>query len=369
MSFFISNFKPMTIYSYNSYIKTTFYYVIFFIILIALTNFIIDPGKVYSKYSFYENKDMAEEYVKKLTSSKYGLSIPKNTLNERNLKKTLAKYPIDYDCAIIGSSHVMQVSTVRKHNSLQDLCSNMKNLGVSGGSLEDYLALTNIILNNKKHLPKTIVFGIDPWSLKLNQDIRWSEYKQDYFDMRNKLLLSNESTSFVDKSLIFNLINLQYFKRSLGVLFTGEILYNPIQVSEFIYSNGLKSPVTLPDGSHIYASEYIKNARQSINKISGSHSYKIVKGKFYHPHAVNLFKKLITHLKEREINVVLLLTPYHYKVWSVESQPIVEVMKTVENKIRSLAESLEIQVIGSYNPNAVGCLPDEFYDAMHAKSE
>jgi len=360
----------MTIYSYNSYIKTIFYYVIFFIILIALTNFIIDPGKVYLKYSFYENEDAAEEYVKKLTSSKYGLSIPKNTWNERNLKKMLAKYPIDYDCAIIGSSHVMQVSTVRKYNSLQDLCSSMKNLGVSGGSLEDYLALTNVILNNKKHLPKTIVFGVDPWSLKLNQDARWSEYKQDYFDMRNKLLLPNESTSSNDKDLIFNLINLQYFKRSLGVLFTGEILGgSSIQVSEFIYSNGLTNPVTLPDGSHVYASEYIKNARQSINKISGRHNYKIVQGKFYQPHAVNLFKKLITRLQEKEINVVLLLTPYHHKVWNIESQPIVEVMKTVENKVRSLAESLEIQVIGSYNPYTVGCLPDEFYDAMHAKSE
>ena len=358
----------MTTNSYNTYIKNIAYYVVFIMMFVILINFTVDPGNIYPKLSIQKDNVTLKTHIEELLGSEYGVFMPSG-INERSIKKALAEYPINYDCAVIGSSHVMQISAVRKHNSLQDICLSMKNLGVSGGSLEDYLALSNIILNNTKYLPKTIVFGVDPWSLKLNQESKWVEYEQDYLDMRKELLQSISSSNLASKSLILNLINLQYFKRSLIALFTDSVSSTSTPVPKFDYSNGLIRAVTLPDGSLVYSSENIENNKESIKKISGKHNYKIVKDKFYHPHAVELFQKLITHLKTKGIDVVLVLTPYHHKVWSIKSQPIIGVMKAVEKRVHDLAESLEIQVIGSYNPNIVGCLPDEFYDAMHAKSE
>ena len=39
----------------------------------------------------------------------------------------------------------------------------------------------------------------------------------------------------------------------------------------------------------------------------------------------------------------------------------------LEQKFRDIAFQQEIQIIGSYDPNIVGCTSDEFYDAMHPK--
>jgi hypothetical protein len=50
--------------------------------------------------------------------------------------------------------NLQKISTVRKNKSLSKFCGSIKNLGVSGGSLEDYLAISNIVLNNKVAIPK-----------------------------------------------------------------------------------------------------------------------------------------------------------------------------------------------------------------------
>ena len=149
----------------KSFIKNFLLFVIFVLITIALTNFLIDPGNIYPKYYSQDNRVTPEVFVKKLIESKYGLLMPEHTWNERDIKKALAEYPINYDCAIVGSSHLQPISSIRQNKSLVSICPSMKNLYVSGGTLEDYLAMSNIILKNKDFLPKTIVFGIDPWSL------------------------------------------------------------------------------------------------------------------------------------------------------------------------------------------------------------
>ena len=41
----------------------------------------------------------------------------------------------------------------------------------------------------------------------------------------------------------------------------------------------------------------------------------------------------------------------------------------IENKFRGLANKLNIQIIGSYDPVKVGCTNIDFYDGMHPKNE
>ena len=123
----------------KSYIKNLFLFVVFLLAATALTNFIVDPGNIYPKYYSQENKVTPKVIIKKLIESKYGLLIPENTWNERDIKKALAEYPMNYDCAVIGSSHLVEISSNRQNKSLTSICSSLKNLGLSGGSLEDYL--------------------------------------------------------------------------------------------------------------------------------------------------------------------------------------------------------------------------------------
>ena len=63
------------------------------------------------------------------------------------------------------------------------------------------------------------------------------------------------------------------------------------------------------------------------------------------------------------------MIPSHPAVWNFDEQPVVTAMKMEEPKVHEIAKSLEIQVIGSFNPNHVGCTKEEFFDSVHPKDE
>jgi hypothetical protein len=355
----------------KSYIKSIFVFIIFLLAVTALTNYIVDPGNIYKKSSSQSNKLTPKVYIKNLIQSNYGLLMPNNTWNERDLKKALAEYPINYDCAVIGSSHIMQISSNSKNKSLTGVCSSLINLGVDGGTLEDYLAMSNIILKNIEFRPKTIVFGIDPWSLNFGRDKRWIRYEEDYFEMKDKLsekysAASLEGDGRLKKDLLLNLFNMIYFKRSLSAIFEDKVTIIT-QAPKFNHNIGLKLPVKLPDGSLIYSAEYIAKAKKSIKNISGKESYKIVSNHYYQDNAIIAFEKLIQHLIKSKIKVVFVLTPYHQRVWSNKDQPIITAFRITEGKVHDIAKKYKIQVIGSYNPKKTECLESEFYDHSHAK--
>jgi hypothetical protein len=353
----------------KSYLKIIFLFVIFLLVVTALINYIVDPGNIYTKYSSNKNKLTPAVYIKKLLESNYGLLMPKNTWNERDLKKTLAEYPINYDCAIIGSSRIQQISSNRQNKSLVGTCSDMKNLSVPGATLEDYLAMSNVILKNTEFMPRTIVFGIDPWSFNFGRDKRWVRYEQDYLEMKSTLFKRHPSTHLnnnSNKDLLINLFNFQYLKRSLSVLFKTDILIVP--APEFNHSKGLDFDVMLKDGSRIFNGLYINKTKNSINTVSenDAHSkYKIIANSFSQDEAIKIFKKLVRHLKISKINIVFVLTPYHHSVWNYPSQSIVRSIELIEKKVHEIAEQYKARVIGSYNPINIGCLENEFYDSIH----
>jgi hypothetical protein len=354
----------------KSYIKSVFLFVVVLLTAAALTNFLVDPGNIYPKYLSQEKITTPEVFVKKLINSRYGLLIPKNIWNERDIKKALAEYPINYDCAVIGSSRIMQISSTRQNKSLTSNCSNIRNLGVSGGTLEDYLAMSSIILKNSEYLPKTIVFGIDPWALNLGKDKRWARYGQEYFEMKDELLNKYPSTQLnhdnnsTGKDLLKNLFNLQYLDRSLGIILKPEM--GVTTAPKIDYDIGFSQPVMLPDGSLIYSSKYIINAKKN-NNIYGKYNYKTNRKKTYQLSALELFTKLIVHFKNKGINIIFMLVPYHYDTWSIKNQLTVESMLLVEQKVYELSQQLKVPLIGSYNPSIVGCSGNDFFDAMHPK--
>ena len=108
-----------------SYIKTIFLIVFSSLILISIINFTVDPEQVYPKL-FSNVNPVLKIFSKELTLSKYGIINKFNKLNERDAKKAIAMFSEDVDCAIIGSSHVMQISSFREDKSLTKYCINNK---------------------------------------------------------------------------------------------------------------------------------------------------------------------------------------------------------------------------------------------------
>ena len=170
---------------------------------------------------------------------------------------------------------------------------------------------------------------------------------------------SLEKTSSATK-LIKNLFNYKYLKLSLKEIFQTSQFSNFEEAPLFDTSLGIEYPVLLPDGSYL-------PAITSDNKvINGINNYQINDEVSYNKNALKLFSSLIAQLK-KQFNIVFLMAPYHKKVWELDNQPIVKIMRSVENELHVLAKSLEIVTIGSYNPATVGCKDVDFYDNMHMK--
>ena len=174
-------------------------------------NYLVDPGFIYSKQNSSVDPDT---YAFFLITSNNGLVA--DGWNERSIKTSLANFSDNYDCVVFGSSHVMQISSIRNTGNITNICPKLLNLGVSGGSFEDVFAFSNIIFNHKIK-PQNIFIDITPWFFKFNMDTRYKINQSKYDEFLSKL---NKKESDITHNsyqidLIKNLFNLEYFITSI----------------------------------------------------------------------------------------------------------------------------------------------------------
>ena len=150
------------------------------------------------------------------------LSFQDNILSERDIKFKLANYPTNAECAVIGSSPILQISSYRKTRSFSSICDSILNLGTSGSVLEDYLIISEQLFLNKQP-PKKIIISIYPYTLNFNRDKNWQKYSDEYYTFKNKLMNNKESNIISNKNsynflLLENLINLKYLIFELDLI-------------------------------------------------------------------------------------------------------------------------------------------------------
>jgi hypothetical protein len=348
----------------KSYLRVLFIITSILLASVALLNFIVDPAGIY--HTSRVNPDV---YADLLRKSKFGVWTPDDLFNDRLIAKALTKHAQQVDCVVIGSSHVMQVSSERSHKSLRDECASILNLGVSGASIEDHITLAYLSL--KTGAPAKIVFGIDPWEFAYRKDIRWQAYSDDYRQAKSNMISPQErpSAANFDGSMLANLINIDYTIRSAKTV--AKRIINGIPTIKFSPkidpAIGGSAPIRLKDGSHVYSAEYIANSKSTQIPLGGS-TYK-TDGILNTRNAIADYRKLLLFLKQRGVEPILMLTPYHENVWKAPTSPNVRAMTATDSIVRELARELGVKIIGSYDPHVIGCHKDEFYDFMHPKAE
>ena len=343
--------------------------------LVAAINFVIDPSSIYLKKSL--NDKYVDDYTNKLIFAKTGI---KTFANERVVKMSLAGKISKYDCIILGSSHVMSLSVITNPSSLKAMYPSVMNLGVSGGSFEDVLIFSHKILQSGDLSGKTILIGIDPWFFKWNMDSRYGIYKDELGMMKKELhvpdpIYSIASEAVYQLRLMKNLINLNYFEKSIALVQKTELKKLLMPNNEFVdynlvdvmnYDVGTDYAVTLADGSQVYDRTYIKSSKTSASyKANGE--YKLG-GNFYDEDVIGIFKNLIELYQKKGAKVAFVLTPYHKCVFSAENEKNWSYLREVEKRTQSLANEVEIAIYGSYDPEKIGCTEDEFFDFMHPRS-
>ncbi|MBE0490679.1 MAG: hypothetical protein IBX44_00335 [Sulfurospirillum sp.] len=329
-------------------------------------NYVVDPGYIYLKKYFSSN---ADAYSEALFSSENGLVA--TGWNERVVKASMAKYAGNFDCAVFGSSHIMQISQVRNIGNIEQVCPKLLNLGVSGGSIEDLFVFSDIALTNQK-MPKKIFIGIDPWTFKFNMDTRYLMHQFQYNNFLSTLEgKKKERNNYgYELSLFKNLFNLEYLLTSMKeIKFTFKTSQIEFPNESYIFEHGYKEPLKLKDGSHLYSSADIVKFKNVIKTIKiGGGDYKI-SGNMYETQALVLFEKLIQLFQKDGIEVNFILTPYHPNVFKAGVTKPVKHIETMENLVIELSNKYKVNLYGSFYPSKVGCHNNEFLDFMHASSE
>lgn len=353
---------------YKKYLKRSMMVFTVLMFVIGGINFIVDPEGIYFK-KISANDIKNTEFSNKLFNSKYGIV---DSWNRRLVKTTLAKESGNFDCIVLGSSRVMQISSIRNTGNIKNQCNSLLNLGVSGGSIEDISIFSYIILNNIK-FPKKVFIAVDPWTLKFGMDARYGAYREYYNKMNIALKESKESAdiSYINK-LAKNLFNgeyLQYsikelFKDTKNNLFKKDIIYPK---NQFSYQIGYKNSVMLPDGSHVYSKEKILKFKNQPIKIGGG-NYKI-SGSAYDNLALQYLAKIIQLYQKNGVEVNFILAPYHPNVFKKGDTKAVKHFKIVESVIKKFGQKNNLKVYGSFFPYNLGCKNKEFFDFMHPTNE
>lgn len=353
----------------KKYIRNIIAGTLFLLTCVAFLNFVVDPGSIYLKKIMQQQK--ITQYVDELLKSQNG--VVQESWNERLVKIELAKYSNSYDCIIMGSSHIMQISTITNHGTIGAQCSSLLNLGVSGGSLEDF-SIFSYIISTQENLPKKVFVDISPWMFKFDIDDR---YKANIGYHNSMLeLLGVKSVNYVDELKYYykiskNLINYEYSKRTLKDIVNNFGKNNNVKSNEIVLvpkfnlEQGYINAVTLPDGSHSYGLEYIQNGKNRHGRIGTENpNYKITENPIDEK-AVRYFVQIIKLLQNKGINVNFILMLYHPDVFVNSNSMLLKNMKDVQDVVGQLSQTYNIKIYGSFNPNDLNCNADDFYDFMH----
>lgn len=344
---------------YKAYLKKSAVVFALLMFVIGSINFIIDPAGIYLNKILADDIKTAE-FANKLFNSKYGIV---HSLNGRFLKTTLAKVSDNFDCIVLGSSRVMQISHIRNTGNIKNQCNSLLNLGVNGNTIEDVSIFSYLILNNIKTTKKVLI-GIDPWTLKFGMDARYGAYKEYYHKMN--ILLSEEiDDAFYINELAKNLFNGEYLRNSIKELLTKkDIRYLKHQ---FSYQEGYKHKVILPDGSLVYSKKTLLKFKNKPVDISRA-NYKI-KGSAYDNLTLRYLAKIIQLYQKNGVEVNFILTPYHPNVFKKGDTKAVKHFKIVESVIKKFAQKNNLKIYGSFFPDNLGCKNKAFVDAMHPTNE
>ncbi|MDH5373968.1 MAG: hypothetical protein OEX97_13575 [Acidimicrobiia bacterium] len=345
----------------RSFYLTFFATLVTLLVATATFSFVVDPGDLY--LNRITNRRHLSETIELLTSRDTAVPTPHD---EREFKIALADGVQTDGCFVVGSSRVLQLSSVRSGPILG--CSRLVNLGVSGGTLEDLIFMSDVALS--KH-PQRIILGIDPWMGKWDQDARWRAFIDEVAaaceEFRLDCPLPGSSARFRD--LAVNLINLEYVTTGIEHVRAPETTEPQSPDPEDLVFESQPSDMNRPpftaflsDGSVVYGEGTFSAVPDPVRL-----TYKVDDPAFDRS-AMEALGELMRSLND-SVELIVFLPPFHPGAGSNPSNlPAMERNAEFEALLRDLASDLGIVVAGAYDGTLTDCVGEDFYDEIHASA-
>lgn len=279
-----------------------------------------------------------------------------SNLDERIFTEARLSLPIRRpEVVIMGSSRVLQISS-------KTIGESSLNLGVSGASVEDYVAFVGEAV--AKLRPRDVYLGADPWLFNVNDEQDAWQSSTALYKKWERRMVTGEFSEPPTNSDVTNEINGSRHK------------YNFVRSLYFLVSNGRSIVAkngdveTIPkkayDGFLIYDSNYSTKPNEIIRKSFdndidyGMKNFEFDKAAYYK------YRLLIDWLKMNGVKPHIVLTPMHPELYErfKNKRPII---LDSESQFRKIGDDLRVEVIGSYDPNKTKCYASDFYDGLHPR--
>lgn len=265
--------------------------------------------------------------------------------------------------AVLGSSRVISARKKFLHLSENQI---FINNGVSGASIEDYLAIMGMY-RKKGYLPSAVIIGVDPWVFNINNNqIRWKTARKYYLSTLRAMGAEGnvDVLGWTNWEKYANLLSIAYTRSNIDLLTHPGEPFHPAKDAD------AELRVLDPDGGQNVPHSVLARTPEEVRRIVRSN----IADDVYcleHFNRINnkeFFESFIAYLIGNRVKVRFLLVPYHPILWKhISSKEKYSLVLKVEEYLQHFAHANNIQVIGSYDPLAAGFDEEHFTDEMHPR--
>jgi len=267
-----------------------------------------------------------------------------------------------YDTIIIGSSNVKQ------------FCANMlgiegtyMNMGVSAPEFGDIIGIWENIKDSGK-IPSRMVIGLDSWYMDENRSA--TRYERNWYNSYATYANANFGLNLEMKNHFIEdirfLSSSDFFMNSIEKISQSQALFGSVGIADEI---PLKSGIALmPDGSMLYPADYIDSTDDALLRAyTELPSLQYTIWTIVSPVRIALLWTLLSDIQSYGVDIVLYLSPAHPLIYDAYVDPPESYTSftDLEERYQSIADSLDIPIVGSFNPYKCCVIAEDFIDARH----
>jgi hypothetical protein len=345
------------VYNQKEWFFKTFFLMFILLLITGVFNYIVDSAMIFN--SSYELRKVADALINGKMIA--GLK----NCDERQLQKAIIENSEGkINIIFVGSSRGMQIRG--RFLSVGDGSQKFFNHGMSGSSLEDYLAIIGLY-ESKSSLPLKIIIGVDPWIFnKNNGQSRWTAIGKYYENSLRNIYGTKVEVDLSDNLKYLQLINLDYTKANLDTI-TAQNKKVKFYITD---TSEVDDSIREPDGSTHYPFNvrFQKDITTQSNAKEYANAPVYSLENFTELSNTKLFEDFINYLQKKNIEVMFLLCPYHPITYNLlVKDPKYKIIMDAEIYLRNIASARRMKISGSYDPESDHFSSMDFTDGMHGK--
>ncbi len=323
------------------------------VILLVLTNIIVDPANLF-------NKNFEQQVALELIAGN-NVSGVLNMDDREMISNYIDNLDKDLDCLVLGASRGLQISseTIGVENTF--------NFGVTGAELRDIISIYYKYENNFSP-PETVIITLEPWTLsdsQVNPRALTKEYEE--FCIANNLNYVESSTFETELNKVLELFNLAYFQQSVQSIFSED--FNFERIASVTADTVGDSDIRLSDGRYSYSLDFVNRSEAEIAEDLKNMQLiipLIIRQYNINENLLSQFETFIADLKTKDVDIIFFIPPIHpeYYDFIMDTPHSVAFTETLEI-YNEIATENNIEVIGSYSMENI--TEDDFYDVLHPR--